>query len=214
MQVFLFSDLHGNYKQLANLESLLVGNNQFGGIIFAGDVVNMGEPVSYVEQFIKILDKINLPFFWVPGNNDFGRGYHKLNAKYKSLEGRIVKFGEYKVTGVGGSPESWSGQYMGEQTVKEEDISGSIFVSHVPPPGVHNYRYTNEESPAIHKKLSNSPKVHICGHVHYREGFAYLGPTKIIKLASAELGRYAIMDLDTFKVDFKRFPSRKLDKQI
>jgi len=213
MKAFLFSDLHANYKQLANFEQLLAGNKQFDLAIFAGDVVNMGEPVGYTEQFIKVLQKINLPFFWVPGNNDFGRSYHKLNAKYPSLEGKVTKLNsiipnaspELRLTGVGGSPESWAGQYMGEQTIREEDIADSIFVSHVPPPGVHNYRYFNEETPVKTKKLSNAPKVHICGHIHYREGFAYLGPTKIIKLASAERGHYAIMDIENFGVEFKRF---------
>jgi|GEM_PF-668199 len=282
--VILFSDLHCNHKQLANLSDYLVKNENIQALVFTGDAVNMGEPVSFMEQFIKVIENVGKPFFWVPGNNDFGRAYHKLNARYKSLEGRVQKLtvisshsesavgrmneGEkslhignngilkrvqddalavYRFTGVGGSPASWAGQYQGEKMVDQEKIAGSIFVSHYPPPAniklfqfdvgspklaarnskqikssndqnskqfkklehsdlefVSNLEFSASNLPN-EKRLGDAPLVHICGHLHYKWGTAFLGQTKIIQLASLETGYYAILDLDTLSVKFERF---------
>ncbi len=210
MKVFLFSDLHVNYKQLNNLLKFLVGNKEIDFVICAGDIVNMGEPVGFMETFIEVIGKIDKRFFWVPGNNDFGRAYYKLSSKYPSLEGRVAELTTTgsrpptKLTGVGGSPASWAGQYAGEKLIDKKLIGGSIFISHVPPPGVHNYRHEDCNSPTA-KKLADSPLIHICGHVHHQWGCAYLGSTKIIKLAAFEYGQYAILDLENLSVEFKHF---------
>jgi len=204
MKAFLFSDLHVHYKQLSNLLKLLVGNKEIDALICAGDIVNMGEPVGFMETFIDVIEKIDKPFFWVPGNNDFGRAYYKLSSKYPSLEGRVVSEGDRKFTGVGGSPASWAGQYAGEKLIDKKLLGGSVFVSHVPPPGVHNYRHEDCDSPTA-KKLSDAPLIHICGHIHHQWGCAYLGSTKIIKLAAFEYGQYVILDLENLSIEFKHF---------
>jgi Icc-related predicted phosphoesterase len=213
MKALLFSDLHCNNKQLANLYDFVIQNKEIDALIFAGDTVNMGEPVWFMEKFIKVIDELKLPFLWVPGNNDFGRAYYKLNARYKSLEGRIVKLElpstnyhlPTKFTGVGGSPASWAGQYEGESMIDKKAIAGSIFVSHVPPPGILVLQQKDLAASDSRKKLADSPLVHICGHLHSRWGTAFLGQTKVIQLASLETGHYAILDLETLAVKFERF---------
>ena len=250
-KALLFSDLHCNNRQLQNLYDFVIQNNSIDVIIFAGDVVNMGEPVWFMEKFIKTIDELKIPFFWVPGNNDFGRAYYKINAKYKSLEGKVAEIDVHKLTpqcnealtrrltGVGGSPASWSGQYEGESMIDKKKIGGSIFISHVPPPGILVLQqkdlptpllnYFHSENSLCHpeqsegsikkdssalpqndavipkRRFSDSPLVHICGHIHYRWGTAYLGQTKVIQLASLETGHYAILDLETLAVKFERF---------
>lgn len=228
MNALLFSDLHCNNKQLANLSDFVVQHKEIEALIFAGDVVNMGEPVWFMEKFIKIIDELKLPFLWVPGNNDFGRAYYKLNAKYKSLEGRVCELpllnkertgevdnkksghpelvsGSIRFTGVGGSPASWAGQYEGESMVDKKAIANSIFISHVPPPGILVLQQKDLAVSDSEKKLADSPLVHICGHLHSRWGTAFLGKTKVIQLASLETGHYAILDLETLEVVFERF---------
>lgn len=204
-KALLFSDLHCNNKQLANLHDFVVKNKDIDLLVFAGDVVNMGEPVWFMEKFIKVIEELNLPFVWVPGNNDFGRAYYKLNAKYKSLEGRVVENFGQSFTGVGGSPASWAGQYEGESMIDKKAIAGSIFISHVPPPGILVLQQKDLQKSTSEKKLSDAPLIHICGHLHYRWGTAYLGQTKVIQLASLETGHYAILDLETLAVEFERF---------
>lgn len=203
-KAFLFSDLHSSMKQLSNMESFLL-KNKFDLLIFAGDFVNMGEPVWFTDKFLDVLQEIGLPFLWVPGNNDFGRSYYKLNSKYKSLEGDITQILGRVFTGVGGSPASWAGQYAGERMVDRKKIGGSIFVSHVPPPGILTLQQKDLPTPPLKRRFSDFPLVHICGHLHYRWGTAYLGQTKVIQLASLETGHYAIMDLETLAVEFGRF---------
>jgi Icc-related predicted phosphoesterase len=204
MRTFLFSDLHANYKQLCNIKDY-VRNEDIKTLIFAGDLVNMGEPVGFAEEFISVVKLLNVDLLWVPGNNDFGRSYFRLCKEFKSLEGKIVYLNGRKFTGVGGSPASWAGQYSGENLIDNESIDGSIFVSHVPPPGIHNYQKKDCISPTSNKRFSHSPLIHICGHDHFRWGCAYLGETKIVKLAPAERGFYGTMDLDTLDVEFNYF---------
>ncbi|MFA7253195.1 MAG: metallophosphoesterase [Patescibacteria group bacterium] len=205
MKAFLFADIHGNYKQIANIEKFLK-NEDIDLILFAGDLINMGEPVSFAKYSVEMIKKTSLPFFWVPGNNDFGRGYFKLDAAFKSLEGKIMELGNRHFTGVGGSPASWAGQYSGESMIEQKVIGGSIFVSHVPPPGILNYRKDDDvHISTSNRKFSNSPLVHICAHIHHQWGVAYLGQTRVIKLAAAESGHYAIMDLENLNVEFSRF---------
>lgn len=210
MKAFLFSDLHANYKQLDNIFKYLEDHGDIKVIIFAGDLINMGEPVGFAMEFIRKLDSLGLPLMWIPGNNDFGRAYYKLKGAFNSLEGKIVEFGGRKFTGVGGSPASWAGQYAGESLIDKKSIAGTIFVSHVPPPGVHNYQKNDCDSPVSKKNFSDSPLVHICGHIHSQWGCAYLGQTKIIKLAPAETGFYAIMDLTTLAVEFNYFKRSRI----
>ena len=213
MKSLLISDIHCSYKVLSSIYELLSNNEFISSIIFSGDLVDAGEPVSFAEEFIWSVKKTGKKFFWVPGNNDFGRAYHKLNAKYKSLEGKVVEFSGRKFTGVGGSPASWSGQYQGERSVDKKEIAGTIFVSHVPPPGVYNFYKSDTidiQSPMDGQedkklKLSDCPLVHICGHIHHTWGVAQLGLTKVIKLAGGYLGYYAIIDLDSLNVKFERF---------
>lgn len=168
-EALIFSDLHCSNKQLQNLYDFVIQQKKLKCLICAGDIVNMGEPVWFMEQFIKIIDKIDLPFLWVPGNNDFGRAYHKLNAKYKSIEGRVEKLSichtepalaSIRFTGVGGSPASWAGQYAGESMIDQKKIAGSIFISHYPPPANIKLEKFDVGSPKSEyrnpKQISNS----------------------------------------------------------
>lgn len=214
-KALIFSDLHGRYKQLQNLKDFFKDEqkDQITVLIFAGDFLNTGEPFAFVETFTEAIETIGLPFLWVPGNNDFGRGYYKLNSKYKSLEGRVVEIDGFKFSGVGGSPASWAGQYQGEKMIDKKDIAGTVFVSHQPTPGLLVMNKEDYDSPISEKKFrqgkqrsfSDAPRVHICGHVHSRWGVGYLGQTKVINPGPLELGHYAILDLDNLKVDFRRF---------
>ncbi len=202
MKFFLFSDLHANNKSLDNIVHY-IKNNKLDAVIFAGDFVNMGEPILYAEKAIEKFKNLNIPFYWVPGNNDFGRSYYKLQAAIRSVEGRVAEVGCEKITGVGGSPASWAGQYQGEKIKEQIKIGGTYFISHVPPPGVHNWSKNDTHSPIGQKKnLLDSPKVHICGHIHHQWGTAYLGSTKIVKLASSEHGHAALIDTDDLSVEF------------
>jgi len=202
-QALLFSDLHESWKHLDNLNSLLK-EQQFKLVIFAGDFLNMGETLGFARKFVEVFLRNEAQLVWVPGNNDFGHGYHLLNSKFRSLEGKVVTISGRKFCGVGGSPASWAGQYSGQNMIDQVLVGGSIFVSHVPPPGNLSYQKNDCASPTG-RKFSDSPLVHICGHIHTNWGCAFLGQTKVVKLAPLLFGHYAIMNLENLSVEFRRF---------
>jgi len=224
MNVLLFSDLHESSRGLWALSDFLSKNKDISGLVFAGDLVNMGEPVSFAEKFVEEISKFKLPLLWVPGNNDFGESYKVLQNFTPSLEGRIVELGNRSFTGIGGSPASWASEYAGENSLSSDQIAGTILVTHQPPDGVRyapsykkqdtsdkqipNLEYPN--SNGAMKQLNNevrladAPIAHICGHVHNTQGIGYIGETKVIKLASSALGNIAIMNLDNLEVNFLR----------
>ena len=221
MNVLLISDLHDSSRGLAAIINFLSKEKNIDGVVFAGDMVNMGQPVEFAKKFIFEISNFNIPLLWVPGNNDFGQSYKVLQDHTKSLEGRIVKLGGREFTGIGGSPTSWESEYSGEQTLKKEDITGKILVSHYPPAGVTYYaKNQRSEIPALPAgrrnpnltanrqpptaNLKDFPLVHICGHIHNTWGIGYIGQTKVIKLASSAFGYLAIMDLDSLEVEYVR----------
>ena len=154
MNLLLFSDLHDSSRGLNAILDYLNKNQNISGLVFAGDLTNMGEPVEFAQKFINEISKFNLPLLWVPGNNDFGQSYKVLQNHTLSLEGRIVKIGGRGFTGIGGSPASWSGQYEGENSLSKEEIAGTILVSHYPPAGVR-YAARNNSQDTITKQISN-----------------------------------------------------------
>lgn len=234
MNALLISDLHESDHALTGIDEILKDNRCIGLVVFAGDLTNFGENEEYAINFLNILDKFSLPLVWVPGNNDFGDSYKVLQHHTKSVEGRIVEFENRKFTGVGGSPESWAGQYRGEKAISAKEIAGTILLSHVPPPGIVNlYKIDNADSKFqtlnpkkiqnpnnrikqrqvsdldirnsdLHRKIVDFPVIHICGHIHHTWGISYIGTTKVVKLGVGNLGYYAIMNLQTLHVNFER----------
>ena len=85
MKALLFTDLHGSEKTLKKIFDFISNPaNQIKMMLFAGDFVNMGEPLEYQKKFIQLHTLNSVPLFWVPGNNDFGRGASKIQSNRKS----------------------------------------------------------------------------------------------------------------------------------
>lgn len=219
LKVLLCADLHDSGRGLWLIGDYIKNNQEIIGVIFAGDVVNMGEPVEFAKKFVDSISNFNIPLLWVPGNNDFGDSYNELQNHTKSLEGRIVKLGNREFTGVGGSPASWESEYIGENALSKKNIAGKIFVTHYPPnlvklekfdKGNSKSEYRNSKhvsdfgfrDSSLQRKIYDFPLAHICGHIHSTQGISYIGETKVIKLASSAFGNIAIMDLDSLEVSF------------
>lgn len=199
---FLFSDLHASTTALGRIKQYISTQGDISLLLFAGDILNQGVPISFLEYFKKWLDSVRLPLIWVPGNNDFGRSIELFNIMYPSIEGREEKYFGRKFTGSGES-----------SFINKEMLADSIFMTHYPPPG--RYRYVLKEDDSSHAgfelgienspmQFADSPLLHICGHLHDQIGLAYIGRTKLVKLGSAVLGHCAIIDLQTLKVKFLR----------
>ncbi|MFA5926662.1 MAG: metallophosphoesterase [Patescibacteria group bacterium] len=148
MNAFLFSDLHGSLTMLKKIELFLLERQDIGLLVFVGDFLNSGRPVSFVLELIKFLKKVDKDFVWVSGNNDFGDGFDILNEIYPCLDGRERKVAKHRFVGIGGSPIRWEGESDPLGEIQPDSIGGSILLWHYPPPGRLKYFSADSLSPA------------------------------------------------------------------
>lgn len=207
MKALCISDLHARVSFLPALEKLLSAE-KFDLILCVGDITNNGSEIEYCKKFISIVEK--LPFFFVPGNNEQGKIYD-LFSKF-SVEGISKEFRDEKIVGMGGVPDLW-GHNILPPKISEEEMSNSIFLSHIPPKNVENIKkfdWAPEKNSDL--KLSAAPKIQISGHQHHLWGIGFIGKTKILKLPSALNMMVAELDTESLKVKF--IDMKKYDKVI
>ncbi|OQA03755.1 MAG: Calcineurin-like phosphoesterase superfamily domain protein [bacterium ADurb.Bin400] len=218
-KIILLSDIHASGKALDSIEQFLQKSQEnFSGVIFTGDLLCDGDPAVFADHFIEFIGRIGQSFLWVSGNNDFGEGYERMRREYLPLDelDEVIINGR-RFVGVGGSPLLWDLDRTDSSATLRNKIAGSVFLSHYPPRG--NFQYAKIDSglsPADSntttplpdivgyrpRNITNSPLLHICGHIHSQYGVAHLGQTKIIKLGAANQGHCAILDLASLRVEF------------
>ena len=211
MKVLCIADLHAKAGFLPAMRNFLANekNGDIEAIFCLGDIVNAGGDLEYLGNLLSIDNK--LPFFYVPGNNDYGAVYD-IMKKY-SVENKIVEFrglpadasrpamqtGE-KIIGMGGIPDLY-GHNIYYPNVKAEDLKDSIFLSHIPPNKVKNLKkFDHNEINA--NDLKNAPKIQISGHIHSAWGVGYIGKTKVLKLPAGLDMMAAILDTESLAVEF------------
>ena len=199
MKALCFADLHAKTAFLPAMRNFLSSrkNDDIEVIFCLGDIVNFGGDLEYLGNLLTIVNK--LPFFYVPGNNDFGPVY-KIMKKY-SVENKMVEFAGEKIIGMGGIPDLW-GHNIFPPKVSDADIENSIFLSHIPPKNFKNFRKFDHAEIDDGVELESAPKIQICGHQHHYWGVAYIGKTKILKLPAGLLMMAAILDTESLKVEF------------
>lgn len=200
MRALCISDTHEKNGFLIALENLL-RKEKFDFVIMTGDIVNNGRNMGYFNQFIEIIENSKLPMFWVPGNNDIGAVYQAMSKSDYSVENKKVEFLGEKIIGMGGVPDLW-GHNIYYPKVKEKDLKGSIFLSHIPPKKFVNFRKFDHFEQEKGVNLKNAPKIQISGHQHNYWGVAYIGKTKILMLPAGLNMMVAILDTKTLKVEF------------
>ncbi len=117
-----------------------------------------------------------------------------------------------KIIGMGGVPDLW-GHNIYPPKISDEEMSDSIFLSHMPAKNIENIKkfdWTSEKTSDL--KLSAAPKIQISGHEHHFWGVGFIGKTKILKLPAGLNMMAAELDTENLKVKF--IDMRKYDKVI
>lgn len=200
MKAVCISDAHAKNGFLESFEIFLTEEKP-ELILFTGDIVNQGHEVEYLRKFDQIIERSEIPLFWVPGNNDIGPVYELMRKRRYSVEDRCVEFEGETIIGMGGVPDLW-GHNIYYPKVKESAIKDSIFLSHIPPKNFVNFKKHDHNEFDKNIELKNAPKIQISGHQHSYWGIGYIGKTKILKLPPALNMMAAVLDTKSLKVQF------------
>lgn len=200
MKILCVSDIHGKENFLISIKNL-ISKNDFSAIFMLGDIVNNGRDIEYFHRFLRIIEKYDLPMFWVPGNNDVGQVYEEMSRSKYSVEDKKVEFKGEKIIGMGGVPDLW-GHNIYMPNIKPQEMKNAIFLSHIPPKKFVNFKKFDHQNFQKGIELPNSPKIQISGHQHSYWGVGYIGKTKILKLPAGINMMATIFDTKSLKVEF------------
>ncbi len=213
MKALCISDVHAKIGFLQVFKNYLISKKP-ELILFTGDIVNGGQETDYLAKFDQIINDLEIPLFWVPGNNDIGPVHELMRKKKYSVEGKLVEFGNEKIVGMDGVPDLW-GHGISYPQIKEEDLQDSIFLSHIPPKNFKDLRKFDHKEIDKTVKLKHAPKIQISGHQHSYWGVGYIGRTKILKLPAGLNLMAATLDTKSLKVEFIDLSNyNKLNKVI
>ncbi len=200
MKALCISDVHAKIGFLEVFRNFLIAEKP-DLILFTGDIVNGGHEIDYLEKFDKIIKELEVPLFWVPGNNDIGSVYELMRKRKYSVEGKMLEYEDEKIIGMNGVPDLW-GHGISYPKIKESDLAGSIFLSHIPPKNFKNFRKFDHKEIDKTVEIKDAPKIQICGHQHSYWGVSYIGKTKILKLPAGLSLMAAVLDTKSLKVEF------------
>ena len=206
-EITFISDTHGKHKDLTP--------DLHGGwmIIHAGDVSNRGL-VTEINEFTKWFS--TLPYqhkIFIAGNHDFGfeekKGGIIIPDNVIYLEDREVVIDGIKIYGSPWQPEFFDWAFnlkRGEPLMDKWNMiptDTDIIVTHGPAFGVldntiQGLRVGCED--LIRRILDVTPKIHVCGHIHYGYGMTKHFDVNFINAAS--LGERYTYDHKPIVVDY------------
>lgn len=192
MRILAVSDLHSHKPFLPALSHFLE-KNKFDLCLITGDfTTRFSDYWPYIKEFEAILDKFNLPWFGIHGNNDPEEIIDYLKESGHNLHFTPHLFQQYNLVGIG-----W-GEDLPPYDLKLDN--NTILLTHQPP-------QIKDSQFLIHnKQLTNAPLLHLAGHIHSWAHVTDIGTTRYINIPTAMNNSAAIIDLPSRHVEFISLP--------
>ena len=208
MRLLALTDIHGEEIVLEKIKPVL--KKKYDYIIVLGDITHKGPP-SFADSFLSLLPKNTIA---LGGNMDPDDVAELLEKRGLSIHARRVEAGKFNFVGFGGSnptpfgtPREFSEDEIYKQLSALKIDANTILVTHAPPfdtpfdlvgGGAH------VGSKSIRRIIDErQPLLNLCGHIHEHEGESALGKTKIVKVAPANEGKGAEINITAKKIDVK-----------
>lgn len=184
MRLFIFSDIHNDWK---TLERLLEVEADY--YIAAGDQVTWSKGI---ERCGEILQQRADRMYVLPGNHESADQVATMCARYgmHDFHERHFQVGRWQVAGLGYSnptpfhtPGEFSEPQLAERLQRFSDLRPLVLVCHAPPHGTALDRIRQDlhaGSTAVRDFIErHRPEYFFCGHIHEAEGVAIeMGPTR------------------------------------
>jgi len=184
LRLFIFSDIHNDWK---TLERLLEVEADY--YIAAGDQVTWSKGI---ERCGEILQQRADRMYVLPGNHESADQVATMCARYgmHDFHERHFQVGRWQVAGLGYSnptpfhtPGEFSEPQLAERLQRFSDLRPLVLVCHAPPHGTALDRIRQDlhaGSTAVRDFIErHRPEYFFCGHIHEAEGVAIeMGPTR------------------------------------
>lgn len=197
MKVLHISDIHC----ASSILEKLLENENYDLIVASGDFEckKAIELLATTPKSVRVLA--------VPGNMDHQFIVGLLDSEKLNVDGRLVKVGKYNFVGIGGLNLKSSVKKVLECLKRVANVD--FVISHIPPKKTRVDKalgFIHAGSVEVRKLIEEvKPKAVFCGHIHESKGVDSIGDTLVVNAGPLGVdGSYAIVDLESLKVEFRR----------
>jgi len=173
MKIVLISDLHSQPKTLQYLRQIIYFEKP-DAVICSGDIAQ-GDDLVFLDDLFKVIKKSKITAFVVWGNAEGTLAQEKILSSPYNSHLRLREIHSEKIFGVAEVSE-----YPNFDTSLLKD---SILITHRPP-----------SEASLSKKMANSPKFHISGHLHKLGFVKKHKATTHIQVPTLQDKKYAIFN--------------------
>jgi Icc-related predicted phosphoesterase len=186
MRIYAVSDLHGKRDRIARIREN-ISNLRPDVLVIAGDITNYTDSLSAIKD----LNDIPIPVLAVRGNTDLLRVESLLEraANISSLHLNKIELKGVTFAGVSGTiPVPFYSRICFFEKRIIEKIENllkreTVFVAHPPPRGILDEAFGrfHAGSAGLYKMIARrQPRLFLCGHIHERPGWKYVGETLVV----------------------------------
>jgi len=202
MRIYAVADIHGRLERIALIRDR-IKQYEPDLLVVAGDITRFGNAFRAVAR----LNDLSVPVFTVRGNADRSKvdQYIEDSPGISSLHLKTLTLKGIDFVGVSGAiPVPFRTRICFREKRILERVDSlvnehSVFVAHPPPFGILDEvlgRY-HAGSKALYDLISRKqPRLMICGHIHERPNFDYIGKTLIVNCNMGRKGSGALIEMD------------------
>jgi Icc-related predicted phosphoesterase len=203
MNIYAVADLHGRRERLDRIGSH-AARLRPDVVVIAGDITGQGDHDALLHR----LNDLPAPLLTVRGNMD-SREMETLLDRYANIlsldRGEATIQGVHFV-GLGGTiPIPFSSKICLRERRRIEETDhligrNSVLVAHPPPYGTLDEGFGNLHAGSRGLRrliLDRQPRLFICGHIHERPGWAFLGKTLVVNCSMGRSGAGAWIGMET-----------------
>ena len=186
MRIYAVSDLHGRKERIARIRENISGLRP-DVLVIAGDITNYTDSRSVIKD----LNDMPVPVLAVRGNTDLSRVETLIEraSNISSLHLNTIELKGVTFAGVSGTIPLpfYSKLCFFEKRIIEkiEDFleRETVFVAHPPPRGILDEAFSrfHAGSRGFYTMIvRRQPRLFLCGHIHERPGWKYVGETLVV----------------------------------
>jgi Icc-related predicted phosphoesterase len=198
LRLIVCSDLHGSERALQMLVTA-AGSSEYDAMVMCGDFTTFGT----TEYTRKVLSRLKMRTFAVPGNCDIPQTVEVLEEMDASIHNLQAEFKGWKLFGFGGALPGGGTPFEIEEDILERSlrsvaVQGGVMITHCPAYGMNdltkNGRHLGSQG-ILRVANEFKPVLALAGHVHEAQGRVVAKDTMFVNPGSARGGQYASIRL-------------------